>query len=458
MSNNNAPAPECRGQCLFGKCPFARCIRAQKAGAAAAAPAAQSAGMEILTSAGALQRGDRRGLGLAVDIGTTTIAAALYSLYEGRPLAVQSCVNGQYRYGLDVLSRIQYSTLAPDGPAALRQTVVSDLNALTDNLCAAAARRAEDIAFASVTGNTTMLCLLTELSPASMGVSPFTAPSLFGEWRRGADLGLCAKSAEVYLADCISSFVGGDISCAVLRSSMLEKGKKALLLDIGTNGEVVLFDGNALLVTSTAAGPAFEGATISCGSAAVAGAASHVYLSGGKFRFSVIGGGEAQSLCGSALIDAASILLDAGIVEESGRLACDAGTQEYRLSEKIAITQKDVRELQTAKAAVAAGVRTLLHEGGVGFDELDAVYLAGGFGNYMDADSAVRIGLLPSSLAGRIVPVGNAAMGGAAMILASSEYARENARIAKMGAHVELGSNPYFMEQYIECMMLGPAD
>ncbi len=159
----------------------------------------------------------------------------------------------------------------------------------------------------------------------------------------------------------------------------------------------MLFDGNALLVTSTAAGPAFEGATISCGSAAVAGAASHVYLSGGKFRFSVIGGGEAQSLCGSALIDAASILLDAGIVEESGRLAGDAGTQEYRLSEKIAITQKDVRELQTAKAAVAAGVRTLLHEGGVGFDELDAVYLAGGFGNYMDADSAVRIGLLPSS-------------------------------------------------------------
>ncbi len=457
MNNEKAPAPECRGQCLFGKCPFERCIRARKASGGPSA-AAQKAGMEILTSAGALPRGDRRGLGIAVDIGTTTIAAALYDLDAGRPLAVQSCVNGQYRYGLDVLSRIQYSTAEPDGLAALKQTVVSDLNALTDGLCAAALCAPEDVACACVTGNTTMLCLLTGISPASMGVSPFTAPSLFGEWRTGADLGLCVKNADVYLADCISSFVGGDISCAVLRSSMLEKGKKSLLLDIGTNGEVVLFDGSALLVTSTAAGPAFEGATISCGSAAVAGAASHAYLAGGKFHFSVIGGGEPQSLCGSALIDAASILLEAGILDESGRLTSGAAASEYRLSEKIAITQKDVRELQTAKAAVAAGVRTLLHEGGVGFGELDAVYLAGGFGNYMDAESAVRIGLLPASLAGRIVPVGNAAMGGAALILADSENERACARIARMGAHVELGSNPYFMEQYIDCMMLGPAD
>ncbi len=226
MSNNNAPAPRVQGAMPVGKCPFARCIRAQKAGAAAAAPRRSPRGWRYSQAPARCSAATAEGLGLAVDIGTTTIAAALYSLDEGRPLAVQSCVNGQYRYGLDVLSRIQYSTSAPDGLAALRQTVVSDLNALTDGLCAAAARRAEDIAFASVTGNTTMLCLLTELSPASMGVSPFTAPSLFGEWRRGADLGLCAKSAEVYLADCISSFVGGDISCAVLRSSMLEKGQK----------------------------------------------------------------------------------------------------------------------------------------------------------------------------------------------------------------------------------------
>lgn len=398
MNNEKAPAPECRGQCLFGKCPFEQLYPRQESERRSVRRRAEG-GDGDSHQRRALPRGDRRGLGIAVDIGTTTIAAALYDLDAGRPLAVQSCVNGQYRYGLDVLSRIQYSTAEPDGLAALKQTVVSDLNALTDGLCAAALCAPEDVACACVTGNTTMLCLLTGISPASMGVSPFTAPSLFGEWRTGADLGLCAKNADVYLADCISSFVGGDISCAVLRSSMLEKGKKTLLLDIGTNGEVVLFDGSALLVTSTAAGPAFEGATISCGSAAVAGAASHAYLAGGKFHFSVIGGGEPQSLCGSALIDAASILLEAGILDESGRLTGGAAASGYRLSEKIAITQKDVRELQTAKAAVAAGVRTLLHEGGVGFGELDAVYLAGGFGNYMDAESAVRIGLLPASLA-----------------------------------------------------------
>ena len=304
---------------------------------------------------------------------------------------------------------------------------------MTDGLCAAALCAPEDVACACVTGNTTMLCLLTGISPASMGVSPFTAPSLFGEWRTGADLGLCVKNADVYPGGLYQPVCMGEVSRAVLRSSMLEKGKKSLLLDIGTNGEVVLLT-EARCSSHPLPQALLEGATISCGSAAVAGAASHAYLAGGKFHFSVIGGGEPQSLCGSALIDAASILLEAGILDESGRLTSGAAASEYRLSEKIAITQKDVRELQTAKAAVAAGVRTLLHEGGVGFGELDAVYLAGGFGNYMDAESAVRIGLLPASLAGRIVPVGNAAMGGAALILADSENERACARITRMGA------------------------
>jgi uncharacterized 2Fe-2S/4Fe-4S cluster protein (DUF4445 family) len=298
-----------------------------------------------------------------------------------------------------------------------------------------------------------------------MGVLPFEPASQFGTYHDPAALGLSAKHTDVYLTPCISAFVGGDITTAILASGMYRGEELCALLDIGTNGEVALGNKNFLYVTSTAAGPAFEGAQISCGMAGVPGAINKVYPYEGAIEVTTISG-EARGVCGSGLLDAAALLVSTGLVDETGRMAdaeeADESMRRYIVQSDgqpgieiypgVVITQKDIREIQTAKAAIAAGLEALIAHAEKTMQDVSRLYLAGGFGNFMDADSAIKIGLLPKHAAGKITAIGNAAGTGAVMALLNDGYKRECEIIAKTGQHVELGSNPVFFDRYIENM------
>jgi uncharacterized 2Fe-2S/4Fe-4S cluster protein (DUF4445 family) len=455
----------CTGACLFGKCPYETCIKyAQKKRQAAMA----DVDMHILTrQLLPAITGDKKGFGIAVDIGTTTVVAYLYRLATCELLGVASRLNAQATLGVDVISRIKYCTDIEDGLGAMQKAIVKELNLLFRELADKAGITPADVSHIVVTGNTTMLHLFAGISPVTMGYSPFTPASTFGYFAEAKDFGLETDTAKVYLADCISSFVGGDITTAILASGMFEGEDLCLLLDIGTNGEVALGSRHGILATSTAAGPAFEGAQLSHGMAGVNGAVNSVYAENGEFKFTTIGGGAPKGICGSGVIDMTALALKTGLVDETGRiagrdevpeaLACflteEGGMPALKIAGDVTLTQKDIREIQTAKAAIAAGVLSLLHHAERDIRDVKKVFLAGGFGNFMDPESAVAIGLLPKEAADRIVPIGNAAGSGAAMALLNGAYLEKCSAIRAVGEHVELGHNAYFMEQYVACMM-----
>jgi len=455
----------CTGACLFGKCPFETCIKySQKKRAATQL----NVDMQILTA----QKlpdiiGDKTGYGIAVDIGTTTVVAYLYRLDTSEQKGITSRINAQTTLGVDVISRIKYCTDIEDGLATLHEAIVKELNSLFAELADGEKIALDDIGHLVITGNTTMLHLFAGVSPVTMGYSPFTPASTFGFFANASDFGLATRNAKVYLADCISSFVGGDITTAILASGLFDGDDLCLLLDIGTNGEVALGNRHGILATSTAAGPAFEGAQLACGMAGVKGAVNSLYIQNGQVKYTVIGDVEPKGICGSGVIDAIALALNTGLLDETGRIAYKEDVDErlgqfltekdgnpaITITDGIFLTQKDIRELQTAKAAIAAGVLSLLHHAGKTIGDVKAVYLAGGFGNYMDPESAVRIGLLPGEAEDRIVPIGNAAGAGAVMALLNDTYRKQCRDIKEAGEHVELGHNPYFMEQYVNCMM-----
>jgi uncharacterized 2Fe-2S/4Fe-4S cluster protein (DUF4445 family) len=410
---------------------------------------------------------DKKGFGIAVDIGTTTVAAYLFRLETGETLSVKSRLNAQAFLGLDVISRIKYCMDIEGGLAAMQTAIVKELNSFIASLTQEQGLSNMDVSHMVITGNTTMLHLLSGIDPRTMGYSPFKPASLFGSFIKATELQLDAPNTSVYLADCVSAFVGGDITCAILASGITETDAPCLLLDIGTNGEVALGSKNGLWTTSTAAGPAFEGAELKHGMAGVPGAIASVYLRDGRIEMTTIGGIAPKGICGSGVIDAMALFLDIGLVDETGRIEGkrtlpeglkqmiieEDGMAAIELSAGISITQKDIREVQKAKAAIAAGVLALLNHGGIGLADVGRVYLAGGFGNYMDATSALRIGLLPREMEGRIMPIGNAAGAGATLALLHDDHRKKLAEIKNAARSVELDADPYFMEQYIECML-----
>ena len=444
----------CTGACLIGKCPFKSCIKYKQG----SIHHPLKVDMSILTDA-RLPRipTGRQGYGLAVDIGTTTLALYLYDLAPGECVAIQSALNPQTSFGLDVISRIKYCRDNASGTSELQAAIRNGLNEQIEKLCASKNISSADIITASITGNTTMLHLLAGVNPTSMGEFPFIVPDDFGRWVSAESLGL-NTSGKVYLERCMAAFVGGDITSAILSSGMM-KDDAALLLDIGTNGEVALLANGRLFVSSTAAGPAFEGSELSCGMAAVAGAAGSVWVQDGAIQTSVIGGGKAKGLCGSGVIDALALMRTSGAMDETGRIEDGPhtitidGAPAFVLAQSIAVTQRDVRRIQTAKSAIAAGVLALVNRAGLELSDIRQVYLAGGFGNYMNPQSAMDIGLLPAIFRDIIKNIGNAAGAGAGMTLLSDEYILESMRIASLAQHVELGGDAYFMDKYVECMM-----
>ena len=444
----------CTGACIFGKCPFDTCIKHKQG----RVHKAVKADMSILTHGSlATLKTEHAGYGAAIDIGTTTVAAYLYDYKSGDCIDIKSVINPQTSYGVDVISRIKYCRDEQDGLEQLHRAIAASLNEILSALCDKNGIEHSQLTKISITGNTTMLCLMGNVDPSPMGVSPFEMPFGFGNTVRAKDIDL-DSDADVYLTHCMSAFVGGDIVSAVLSSGMRSQ-KVSLLLDIGTNGEVALHHDGKILSTSTAAGPAFEGSELSCGMAAVAGAVNSVYTIDGNIETTCIGDAAPCGICGSGVIDALALMKSSGAMDETGYIEEGPftetvdGVNAFKVCEGVYITQKDVRKIQTAKSAIAAGVLALVHSAGLSFDDVETVYLAGGFGNYMDEQSAVTIGLLPPSSLEKLKSIGNAAGAGAGMALDFADNQNQCAGIAAASTHIELATDPYFMDKYVECMM-----
>ena len=387
------------------------------------------------------------GCGVAVDIGTTTIAAVLYDS-DGTPLADASCLNPQTRLGSDVISRIE-AALA--GKAEhLAADVRSAVNGIMETLMAKSCR--SDVGLAVLTGNTVMLSLLTRQSTEPFSHAPFKAERLFGESMTAGELDISCLSADtpVYIPPCISAFVGADAVCAVLATGLCD-AENVMLADIGTNGEMALWHDGRLSVCSTAAGPAFEGVGISMGMRGETGAIDSVSVVNGKLYAHVIGGGAPVGICGSGLVDATACMIDVGELDEGGYL--EDGT--YVIADGVELTQKDIRMLQLAKSAICAGLMTLMDAEDLTADSVTRLYVAGGFGNYLNTKSARRIGLLPVSLAERSYAVGNAALSGASMLLLNRDMKEKAERISKGARLLELSTSPAFSEYYMNGMLFG---
>lgn len=374
------------------------------------------------------------GIGAAVDIGTTTVALSIYDLDTGHCLASNTMENPQSVISADVMERIS---------AAIN----GKLSALQTMLVSAIQKLAEETGYFNrinkwcLTGNTTMLYLLTGRTPKTLATAPYLADHLFGE-----ELPFFGKPA--YLPDCMHAFVGADITCAVLASGMCNNTETALLCDIGTNGEIALWKEGILYVTSTAAGPVFEGAGISCGCQSVTGAIESVTLQNGTLSITTIEDAVPVGICGSGVIDAVACLLDCGILDETGAMEEDT----VPLCENISISREDIRNVQLAKAAIAAGIRTLLEITGTSTEEISTFYLAGGFGKHLNLDSAIKIGLFPAEIKNKVTILGNAALQGAAAMLTEETLKEKATSLTKTSKHIELGGNTIFNQNYVANM------
>lgn len=428
--------------------------------------------------------------GAAVDIGTTTVAAYLVNLVSARAVDVFSEINRQAEFGADVVTRISYSQ--KHGVTAVRQVIVAQINAMLAKLAQRNGLAVSDIYLAAVAGNTTMLHFFTGLDPAAIGVSPFIPVATRALSLAAADLDVAINPHGVVATlPGISGYVGADVVAAIVASRMRQRTEISLLIDIGTNGEIVLGNVDWLAACSTAAGPAFEGAQIRFGVGGVDGAVNSFSFdpegpradaqNGGQVSLTTINSTPVSGICGSGMLDIAAVLVQTGAVDKTGRLLprdrlprsvppairerCTefesspaflvADSELTRDGEPVYLTEHDVRELQLAKAAIAAGIDTLLTDAGVEAGEVAAVYLAGGFGSYMNAASALAVGLIPHRLGGRIEVLGNAAGIGTVMSITSRTVSRQCRGIARNVRYIELSSSASFQNAYIEHMGFG---
>ncbi|MBQ7700641.1 MAG: DUF4445 domain-containing protein [Clostridia bacterium] len=385
--------------------------------------------------------------GIAVDIGTTTVALRLYDK-NGALIASASALNPQRAYGADVVTRME---AALKGAAVKLSEVIRGV--LCDMIRAAssdAGIKTADIDGAVIAGNTVMLSFLTGTDTEPLTHAPFDAKRLFGETVTAKSLGLdvLVSSTPVYLPRCISAFVGADITCAVMSSQIYKNEKNAVLTDIGTNGETVLKRKNELYACSTAAGPAFEGAGISMGMSGSDGAVDRVSVKDGKLETHVIGGGKPVGICGSGIVDAVAALLEVDAIDETGYMEDDPAV----IIPPVVITQADIRAVQLAKSAIHAGIKTLLSHAGISFSDIERFYIAGGFGSYLDVKNAGRIGLFPDEMTGCVKVLGNASLAGASAMLLCSSLLDESEAVARSIKTAELAADPVFAEEYMENM------
>jgi uncharacterized 2Fe-2S/4Fe-4S cluster protein (DUF4445 family) len=383
----------------------------------------------------------KQGFGIAVDLGTTTVVAQLVDLTSGDVLATVSSLNSQAQHGSDLMSRIEFALQG--GATRLTELVREQIGAmvaeLSTNLTGVLRR-------VTVVGNTVMHHLFSGISVESLAEYPFqTHEGVLREFN-AAELGWPLTDICVSVLPCLGGFVGSDLLAGILATHLHRSAEPVALIDLGTNGEIVVGNKDRIFCASTAAGPAFEGARIRMGMRAIQGAISKVRSSGDRFECEVLGGTEPRGICGSGLVDAVSVALEKGVIQPNGRLAAGASLQ---LSGSVSLTQHDIRELQLAKGAIAAGLQIVAGQCGMRCDQLSAIFLAGAFGNYINLSSARRIGLLPS-LPEQVVPAGNAALRGAKMALFREELRFDD--ILNKIEHVALNEDPAFQDLFVEQM------
>jgi uncharacterized 2Fe-2S/4Fe-4S cluster protein (DUF4445 family) len=414
--------------------------------------------------------------GLVFDLGTSTIVGKLMNLHNGNEVAVASRLNSQSRCGADVISRLHYMTQRSGGLETLNYLIMNDLNKITRQLLKTAGLEPDDIFIAVAAGNTTMQHFILNLPPTGIAEAPFSPVVTEGMIVNAADIGLEVNPAALlYTFPVKSGYIGGDLISFILTSGVTEQEEEIILgLDLGTNGEIFLGNGKRLLTCSAAAGPAFEGARISSGMIAKAGAIEGAVHEEGNLYYRTIGNIKPKGICGSGLVDLVAVLLHCGVIDHEGLIRrsplkkyqdmnskvipqadCNsfliASEQESFHGRPIYLTQKDVRELQLAKAAMAAGIKILMDELGIGVDDINRVYLAGALGNYVDRISTLRIGLLPQIKIEHIRSLGNAASMGASMALLSKKHWQMAKTVTNFIEHIELSYrrdfNQYFIEQ-----------
>lgn len=426
----------------------------------------------------ALETGDTTEFlyGVAIDIGTTTVVAALIDMNTGEELATASRINPQKKFGLDVLTRITYELEHPEGSKEeLQKIIVEAINEMVEELCSGGKVRKESIYEISIAANCTMMHFLLGIDATSIGKSPYAPVFTKAKNISASDIGIeVAKRARVYCLPSVSSYIGADIVAGAYVCELHKAEENILFIDIGTNGEIVLSKGGRLLSCSCAAGPALEGMNISSGMRAAEGAVEDIVITENGIDLKVIGDEDPIGICGSGILAAVKELLRTGIVKNNGAfikkeqleesdyryemIQLNGNKREFLLkstTEQILITQGDVRQVQLAKGALLSGFYALLKQANLGMNELDKVMIAGQFGAHLPADSLVGTGILPEEVKDKLVYVGNSSKTGAYMALMSVEVKKEIETLAGEMEYMELGASEGYEKLFSRCLIFG---
>jgi uncharacterized 2Fe-2S/4Fe-4S cluster protein (DUF4445 family) len=416
----------------------------------------------------------RSGLGAAIDVGTTTLEVVLYDLSDGKRIASTAALNPQVAFGHDVLVRVSRA-LAGDAEA-LRAAVTGQLHRMLTELLEATGGHTDgvtsgmtshdasmDLVEIVVVGNPTMIHLLLGRDPTPLAAPPYTGALVDPVDATARGVGLsAAEGATVHVGPAVAAFVGSDVVAGALATGLVERDYPVLLADLGTNGELVLRARGVTLATSAAAGPALEGVSISSGMRAEAGAIERVCFSDGRLRVETVGGVAPIGVCGSGLLDAVSAMLEAGVLDVSGRMiargplaplvTASAEGERFELAPDVYLTQQDVRQVQLAKGAIATGVEVLLQEADITVDAVREVLVAGAFGSHVSPASLVRLGVFPPEWVDRVTFVGNAALSGAAAMLLDPSVRTSAAALAREARVVALATRPDFQRRFLAAL------
>lgn len=408
--------------------------------------------------------------GVAVDIGTTTVAACLVDLATGIELAQAAVINEQKQYGLDVLTRITYEIENPqEGRNRLRQAITASLDKQIRQMCAESGIDSDSVYEITISANSTMLHMFLGVNAVSLGTSPFAPVFTAGRYLSAADTGLkTAENAVVYLLPAVSSYIGADIVAGAYVCGLQRTNRRVLFIDIGTNGEIVLASGGRLLSCSCAAGPALEGMNIRSGMRAAEGAVEDVRLTPEGAELNVIGGGKAKGFCGSGILAVIRELLKNGLIEKNGTLLkpeklddsdwrkkflqLNGKKREVVLAPELIVTQSDIRQVQLAKGAILSGFYALLKQAGITMEDLDEVIVAGQFGMHLPVESLTGTGILPKEVGNRLTYVGNSSKTGAYMALMSGSVKREMEKLAKKMEYMELSASQGYERLFSQCL------
>lgn len=417
--------------------------------------------------------------GVALDIGTTSVAACLVDLYGGKLVAKASSGNAQIKYGADVINRIMYST-KKNGLHELNHAVIQEtINPILNKMCGDSGIDRDEIVSLIIAGNTTMSHLFLGVYPDFLRMEPYIPAFVKPPFIKASELGVEVNPETfVYLAPCVASYVGGDITAGVLSSGMWDVDENVLFIDLGTNGEIVFGNKEFLMTCACSAGPAFEGGEISCGMRAASGAIEKVTIDKKSYepKVTVIGNDKPSGICGSGIIDLICEMMLSGIIDRKGKIVKNLNTnrtrfdehgigeyilvfkEEYNLEKNITITEVDIDNFIRAKAAIYSGITMLLNNLGMDFSMIDKIYIAGGIGNSLDIENSVKIGMLPDVERSKIEYIGNSSLMGCYLTLMSEDARHKLEEISNSMTYVELSVEPGYMDEFVSACFLPHTD